>query len=139
MKGGRGHAMTHVTQFSRKLTAIQKSTLVILNHLMVFLKSMEGNRGRKKILREVPQLLDHSAFDYTLFHKIVFYFSSYAYFWHLFSCYNAALINRKCQNSIFSKTKQNCCELVSGTNRSINKCALEKTANGVFMRKGIAS
>ena len=43
LKGVRGH----VTQFSRKLTSTQKSTLVILNHLMVFLKNMEGNRGRK--------------------------------------------------------------------------------------------
>ena len=41
LKGGRGH----MTQFSRKLTSTQKSTLVILNHLMVFLENMEGNRG----------------------------------------------------------------------------------------------
>ena len=57
LKGGRGH----VTQFPRKLTSTQKSTLVILNHLIVFLKNMESNRGRKKILREAPQLLDQYA------------------------------------------------------------------------------
>ena len=58
LKGGRGR----VTQFSGKLTSIQKSTLVILNHLMVFLKNMEGNCGRKKFLREAPQLLDQCPF-----------------------------------------------------------------------------
>ena len=36
------------------MTSTQKSALVILNHLMVFLKNMEGNRGRKKFLREAP-------------------------------------------------------------------------------------
>ena len=60
LKGARGQ----LTRFSRKLTSTQKSTLVILNHLMVFLKTMEGNRGRKKFLREAPQLLDQYMYIY---------------------------------------------------------------------------
>ena len=38
LKGGRGH----MTQVSRKLTSTQKSSLVILNNLMVFLKKYGG-------------------------------------------------------------------------------------------------